>query len=60
MSSDRGMFDPNLPLQGIFDSDIFDTQLAPTTVSHSTVTVLIHSTDLITTQVHSTKTVTVK
>lgn len=27
-ASDRGMFDPNFPVQGIFDPNIFDTELA--------------------------------
>ncbi len=59
-TSDRGIFDENLPLQGIFDSIIFDTQLAAATVTHILISAFVHSTSTIAAFVHSTETIVVK
>ena len=59
MSSDRGIFDPSLPVQGIFDSVIFDTQLV---VAGGTITipVLVHGISEITALTHGNEEITVK
>ena len=59
-NSERGIFDENLPLQGIFDSVIFDTLLTTPAVTHILLTAFIHSTSTITAFLHSTETIVVK
>ncbi len=59
MSSDRGIFDPSLPVQGIFDSVIFDTQLV-VAVGTITIPVLVHGISEITALTHGNEEITVK
>jgi len=58
--SDRGIFDENLPLQGIFDSVIFDTQLTTPAVTHVLLSAFVHSISTITALTHSTELIVVK
>ncbi len=58
-ASDRGIFDPNLPIQGIFDPNIFDTELA-VAVDGIVLPVLIHGTNTITALIHGNQEITVK
>ncbi len=58
-ASDRGIFDPNLPVQGIFDSTIFDTELA-VAIDRIVLPILIHGTDTITVLTHGNEEITVK
>ena len=60
MSSNRGMFDPNLPLQGIFDSVIFDTELAIATVTQILIPAFVHGTSEKTALLHTTELIVVK
>ena len=50
-ASDRGMFDTNFPLQGIFDSAIFDTELAAA-IDTILLPAYVHGTGEITVSVH--------
>ena len=59
-TSNRGMFDPNLPLQGIFDSDIFDTQEAAASVTHILLPIFFHDTALSTVPFHGTELIVLK
>jgi len=59
VSSDRGIFDPNFPVQGIFDSVIFDTQLV-IPVDTLLITVLVHGISEITALTHGNEEITVK
>ena len=59
MSSDRGIFDPSFPVQGIFDSVIFDTQLV-VAIDTILITVLVHGISEITALTHSNEEITVK
>ena len=57
-ASDRGMFDANLPLQGIFDNDIFDTELA-VAVNRVIIPALVHGNEAITVLVHGNEVITI-
>jgi len=59
-TSDRGMFDPNLPIQGIFDTTIFDTDLAPANITQILISAFVHGTSEKTALLHSTELITVK
>ena len=59
-TSDRGIFDANLPIQGIFDDVIFDTALTEAVVTHVLLPAFVHSTDTITALVSSKETIVVK
>ena len=59
MSSDRGIFDPSFPVQGIFDSVIFDTQLV-IPVDTRLITVLVHGISEITALTHGNEEITIK
>ncbi len=59
MSSDRGIFDPSFPVQGIFDSVIFDTQLV-VPVDTRLITVLVHGISEITALTHGNEEITIK
>ena len=59
MSSDRGIFDPSLPVQGIFDSNIFDTELV-TAIDTILIPVLVHGISEITALTHGNEEITVK
>jgi hypothetical protein len=59
-TSDRGMFDPNLPLQGIFDTAIFDTDLVTATVTQILIPAFVHGTSEKTALLHSTELIVVK
>ncbi len=59
-ASDRGIFDENLPLQGIFDSLIFDTQLSTATVTHIILPAFVHSNSEKTALIHGTETKIIK
>jgi len=59
-TSDRGIFDANLPVQGIFDDVIFDTLLSTAAVTHILLPAFVHSTSTISTFLHSTETIVVK
>ena len=58
-ATDRGMFDPNLPVQGIFDPTIFDTQLA---VAFETMLLpaFVHGNQTITVAVHGNEAIVIK
>ena len=58
-ASDRGMFDPNLPVQGIFDPNIFDTQLA-VALDQILLPVFVHGRGDITAAVHGREAIIVK
>ncbi len=59
MSSDRGIFDHSLPVQGIFDSNIFDTQLV-VPVDTILIPVLVHGISEITALTHGNEEITIK
>ncbi len=59
MSSDRGIFDPSFPVQGIFDSNIFDTQLV-VPVDTRLISVLVHGISEITALTHGNEEITIK
>jgi len=59
VSSDRGIFDPSFPVQGIFDDTIFDTQLV-IPVDTRLISVLVHDISEITALAHGNEEITVK
>ncbi len=58
-ASDRGIFDPNLPVQGIFDPNIFDTQLAAA-MDTLLLPAFVHGNETITVAVHGNEVITIK
>jgi len=58
-ASDRGMFDPNFPIQGIFDPTIFDTQLAAA-IDTILLPAFVHGTAAITVLTHGNEEITLK
>jgi len=59
VSSDRGIFDPSFPVQGIFDSEIFDTQ-SITGIDTILIPVLVHGISEITVLTHGNEEITLK
>ena len=59
-TSDRGMFDPNLPIQGIFDTTIFDTDIVTATITQILIPAFVHGTSEKTALLHSTELIVVK
>ncbi len=59
MSSDRGIFDPSLPVQGIFDPIIFDTEQV-VAIDTILIPVLVHGISEITALTHGNEEITVK
>jgi hypothetical protein len=59
VASNRGMFDPNFPLQGIFDTNIFDTELA-VAIDRIVLPIFIHGNENITAPVHGNEEITLK
>ncbi len=58
-SSERGIFDPSLPVQGIFDSVIFDTQ-SIMGIDTILIPVLVHGISEITVGIHGNEEIVVK
>ncbi len=58
-ASDRGIFDANLPVQGIFDPNIFDTQLAAA-MDTLLLPAFVHGNETITVAVHGNEVITIK
>jgi len=58
-ASERGMFDPNFPLQGIFDDTIFDTVIAAA-LNQILIPAFTHGNADITTATHGNKAIVVK
>ena len=58
-ASDRGIFDPNLPVQGIFDPNIFDTELVAA-LDTMLLPAFVHGNQTITAVVHGNEVITVK
>ena len=58
-ATDRGMFDASLPVQGIFDPNIFDTQLA-VAIETLLLPVFVHGNQTITVAVHGNEVITIK
>jgi len=57
--SERGMFDPNFPLQGIFDDQIFDTVVAAA-LNQVLIPAFVHGNKDITTATHGNEVIVVK
>ena len=58
-ASDRGMFDANLPVQGIFDPNIFDTELVAA-IDTIIIPAYVHDNNSITVKVHGNEAITVQ
>jgi len=55
VASSRGMFDPSLPTQGIFDPAIFDTKLVDALTTHPILPALVHDNSTKTSLIHGTE-----
>lgn len=57
--SERGMFDPNFPLQGIFDDQIFDTVIVAA-LNQILIPAFVHGNADITTATHGNEVIVIK
>ena len=55
----RGIFDPSLPIQGMFDNDIFDTE-NKAVQERVVLTAFVHGNEKLTTSTHGNEVITVK
>ena len=55
----RGIFDPSLPIQGMFDNVIFDTG-DKAVQERNVINVFVHGTEKLTTSTHGNEVITVK